>query len=121
MATCGSAEHRRAKVPGRNPDRSGEASGCAARGAPMTFRPRPQLTGESKTRENDQNATEQALKPREDMMTHRLKPRLLSIALLCTLGSRGHAQNTPGVVPPGCQKNPAQPTPAGTPRSTRGL
>src|SRR5712691_5294409 len=52
-------------------------------------------------------------------MTHRLKPCLLSIALLCTLGSIGHAQNLPGVLPPGAQNNPAQPTPAATPRTVQ--
>jgi alcohol dehydrogenase (cytochrome c) len=55
------------------------------------------------------------------MMTHRLKPCLLSIALLCTLGSIAHAQNLPGVLPPGAQNNPAQPTPAATPRSVQGF
>ena len=50
-------------------------------------------------------------------MTHGLKPCLLSIALLCALGAIGHAQNPPGVLPPGAQNNPAQPTPAATPRT----
>jgi len=45
------------------------------------------------------------------MMTHGLKPCLLSIALLCALGSVGHAQNALGALPPGAQNNPAQPTP----------
>src|SRR6266478_5670398 len=60
MATCGSAETPPRERAGRNPDRSGEASACAGRAAPMTVRPRPQLTGESETRENDlpeRNAT----------------------------------------------------------------
>src|SRR5262249_12563497 len=80
-----------------------------------------QLTGDRKTAKATAR-TQQAFNPREEMMTHGLKPCLLSIALLCALGAMGHAQNRPpGVLPPGAQNNPAQPTPTATPRSVQGF
>src|SRR6266404_2952295 len=88
----------------------------------MRFRRRPQLTGGSETaRTICQNATEQAFNPREEMMTHGLKPCLLSVALLCALGSVAYPQNPPRALPPGAQNNPAQPTPAATPRTVQGF
>src|SRR6266478_4161934 len=88
----------------------------------MRFRRRPQLTGGSETaRTICQNATEQAFNPREEIMTHGLKPCLLSVALLCALGSVAYPQNPPRALPPGAQNNPAQPTPAATPRTVQGF
>src|SRR5262249_41655411 len=116
-------KNRRAKVPGRSPRMGGgEAPGQAAGAASMRFRRRPQLTGGSETsRTICQNAAEQAFNPREEMMTHGLKPCLLSIALLCALGSVAHPQTPPRALPPAAQNNPAQPTPAATPRTVQGF
>src|SRR6516225_7139934 len=69
-----------------------------------------------------QNATKRvAFKPRGGTMTHAIKQCVLSAALLCALGSVGHAQNPPRPVPPGAQNNPAQPTPTATPRTVPGF
>src|SRR6266852_3205606 len=123
MATCGSAETPPPEGARPQPRmEGGEAPGQAAGAASTTFGPRPQLTGDSATAKTTcQNATEQAFNPREEMMTHGLKPCLLSIALLCALGPMGHAQNLPSVLPPGAQNNPAQPTPAATARTVQGF
>ena len=52
-------------------------------------------------------------------MTYAIKRCVLTVALLCTFGSAGHAQNPPRALPPGAQNNPAQPTPAAAPRSVQ--
>ena len=55
----------------------------------------------------------------EETMTHAIKQWLLGAVLLCALGSIGNAQNPPRALAPGAQNNPAQPTPAATPRAVQ--